>query len=107
MKRFKINMTIAALLLGCVAAFAFKAPQPKPFTNPYWQYVPAMSGPTDPANYTKLPGSPVCSGSTVICAIQAPAQSAPHTNEPSINSGLTTRINDLNTGNGDVFLQGN
>jgi hypothetical protein len=100
MKNSKFSLAIIAVVFGLTAAFGFKAPEPKAFTNPYWEYN-GSGDPTQPVNYTKLSGMPDCSGTDAICAIQAPANG----NEPVISSGLKTRIETLNTSDGDVFLQ--
>jgi len=102
MKNLKVNLSAIALLLGISSAFAFKAPVRKTIANPYWEYVSGSV--TSESSYTELSGSPSCAGNHNICAIQAPAD--PNTpTEPSINSGLASRITDKDTADGDVFLK--
>lgn len=102
MNRLKISLAIVALVAAAGTTMAFKSPNSGNFTNPYWQYVPAPSGPTDPANYMELPGLPDCVGKGEICAIQAPASGS----EPVISPSLKSRIENQVTSSGDVFVQG-
>lgn len=105
MKRIKLNLAIVALMLGSVAAFAFKSPQPKPFSNPFWHY--NGGNPDLPGSYTKVTGMPFCPGTTDLCAIEAPQQTGVTPAQPVISNDLKGRIDALNGTAGDVLLQDN
>jgi len=105
MNRFKLNLAIIALILGCTLAFAFKAPATTAshFVNHNW----ALTGSdaTDPASYTEVMSPPTCpSGTTNICYIKAPEDTS-NPDQPAISVALAGRISSHNTGSGDVFLR--
>ncbi|CAM6054704.1 unnamed protein product [Sphagnum tenellum] len=84
------------MLIGLGSAFAFKAPERRQ-TNDYWQYNGGST--TSPSSYSETSGIP-CSGTSAICEISAPANG----NVPQISNALKTRIENLDTSDGDVFL---
>ena len=101
MRTLKINLALAALLIGGTLAFAFTAPV-KHSTSTYWEYVSGSV--TDESSYTAVM-SPSCpSGTANICAILAPADPN-NPNEPQIDSNLSGRITNKDTSDGDVFLK--
>ena len=98
MKNSKVSLAIIAIVFGLTAAFGFKAPV-RHAANDYWLYN-GTGNPTSPSSYTETSGDG-CSGSTSLCEIFAPASGS----QPVISSGLKTRIENLDTRDGDVFLQ--
>lgn len=101
MKRMKINFAMLAMLIGVTAAFAFKAPVPTALANSLWKFNGGDA--TVASNYSATTGVP-CSGSDAICEISAPADPV-NSSQPAIDSGLQSRIEDMDTSNHDVFLQ--
>jgi len=98
MKNSKVSLAIIAVVFGLTAAFGFKAPV-RHAANDYWLYN-GTGNPTSPSSYTETSGDG-CSGTTSLCEILAPANG----DVPVISSGLKSRIETLNTSDGDVFLQ--
>lgn len=103
MKRMKINFAMLAMLVGATAAFAFKAPSPTPLANSLWKFNGGDA--TVASNYSATTGVP-CAGSDAICEISAPADPG-NSNQPAIDTGLQSRIEDMDTSNHDVFLKSN
>jgi hypothetical protein len=88
MKSLKINLAVFAVVLGLGAAFAFKAPAPKNYTQAWFSYL-GSGDPTDPANYVEVGGQPSCPGTTTMCAILATNDGG----SPDITPALQADIN--------------
>lgn len=92
MKRLRINATFLALLFGATTAFAFKAPAAGSTTKTGLAWYKFNGGDqSNPANYSRMSGTPTCNGSADLCAIQG-NDDGTHPSQATVNAPSDERF---------------
>jgi len=92
MNKLKIRLAIAALVIGVSGAFTFNSPAAHASSRQamVW-FTYNGAGLTNPANYTKVSGTPSCNSGSILCAIEGADNGTTHPSQATVDNPSARR----------------